>query len=106
MTISPYSNAGTGATASVLGTDRCGVFTLTTGTGSSNGIQFQAKFSGDGTYTAACNFHIEPLGSAPAPTQVDSNGGGQVVDRHANGNIFVQFNPVDNTTYQFAYSSN
>lgn len=104
MTITPYANAGTGASASVLGTDRCGVITLTTGIGSSSGIQFHCTFDGDGTFTADSNVRLEPLGTAPTPSQIDSNGSGGPVSRGPGTGFFVNFSVADTTEYQFAYS--
>lgn len=100
------ADAGTGATASLLGNDRYGSVVLTTGTGASNaGAQFALYFDDPVMRSRYANVELALLNGAAQSSDAyvilenpgSPNTSATGFDVHMAGTV------ADNTVYEFAY---
>lgn len=94
--------AGTGATATLVGTDLCGSVTITTGTGTGSGTLFTITLAGS-LVTVSASFML-----------MAANAGTESLMQYLNPNaipplvvsVTTGSNIADNTTYKLCYKVN
>lgn len=94
FTIDPV-HAGTGATASIVGTDTAGMFTLNTGIGATGGIPFGITFAAGFAGPPAGFFYAANSNAGVTPTHA--------LTSTSNIRLFSEAILTDSTTYQWFY---
>jgi hypothetical protein len=105
-TIAVNANAGTGATATVVGTDVCGVINLTTGTGTASGNQLGVTFhtpkNGPARVMLTVGGTAERMVNPPNSVSFASGGGAS--DTNPSSGFYIDTNALSTgTTYKWYY---